>query len=61
MLPFPPDYKGPEPKGGFVYRSRTNNVFLFWRSFFTDPSDLTQSVAALWCHDRTHCGTRWES
>ena len=43
----PPDHKGSEPKGGFVYRSRTNNVFLFWRSFFTDPSDLTQTVARI--------------
>lgn len=37
----PPDYKGPEPTEGFVYRSRTNNVFLFWRTFFKDPKDLS--------------------
>lgn len=41
----PPDYKGPEPTEGFVYRSRTNNVFLFWRTFFKDPKDLSVPVA----------------
>ena len=41
----PPDYKGEEPKDGFVYRSRTYNVFLFWRSFFSDPRDLTETNA----------------
>jgi hypothetical protein len=43
----PPDYRGEEPKGGFVYRSRTYNVFLFWRSFFKDPKDLTETVARI--------------
>jgi hypothetical protein len=43
----PPDYKGKEPKGGFVYRSRTYNVFLFWRSFFKDPKDLGETVARI--------------
>ncbi|MGY5332253.1 DUF1254 domain-containing protein [Pseudomonas protegens] len=41
----PPDYKGPEPTEGYVYRSRTNNVFLFWRTFFKDPKDLSVPVA----------------
>jgi len=36
----PPDYQGEVPKEGFVYRSRTYNVFLFWRSFFKNPDDL---------------------
>ena len=40
-----PGYKGVTPKEGFVYRSRTNNVFLFWRSFFRDPKDLRGTVA----------------
>lgn len=39
-LVVPWDYKGPEPKGYYVYRSRTNNVFVFYRGFFTDPKDL---------------------
>ena len=48
----PPDYKGEPPKGSvpkgaFVYRSRTNNVFLFWRTFFTDPKDLTKPNAQI--------------
>jgi hypothetical protein len=37
----PWDYKGREPEGYYVYRSRTNNVFVFYRGFFTDPKDLT--------------------
>ena len=43
----PPGYQGETPKEGFVYRSRTNNVFLFWRSFFRDPKDLTDTVARI--------------
>jgi hypothetical protein len=37
----PWDYKGQEPKGFYVYRSRTNNVLVFYRGFFIDPKDLT--------------------
>jgi hypothetical protein len=36
----PWDYKDPVPKDYYVYRSRTNNVFVFYRAFFTDPKDL---------------------
>ncbi|BFG78259.1 DUF1254 domain-containing protein [Paraburkholderia terrae] len=48
----PPDYKGEPPKGSmpngaFVYRSRTYNVFLFWRTFFTDPNDLSKANAQI--------------
>lgn len=48
----PPDYKGEPPKGSvpkgaFVYRSRTYNVFLFWRTFFTDPKDLAKPNAQI--------------
>lgn len=43
----PPGYTGPEPGDGFVYRSRTDNVFLFWRSFFSDPNDLSETVARI--------------
>ncbi|MCO4876318.1 DUF1254 domain-containing protein [Paraburkholderia caribensis] len=48
----PPDYKGEPPKdstpkGAFVYRSRTYNVFLFWRTFFTNPKDLTRPNAQI--------------
>jgi hypothetical protein len=37
----PWDYTGPEPEDYYVYRSRTNNVLVFYRGFFTDPKDLT--------------------
>ncbi|WP_109126492.1 DUF1254 domain-containing protein [Dyella sp. C11] len=36
----PWDYKGDTPAGYFVFRSRTNNVLVFYRGFFTDPKDL---------------------
>jgi hypothetical protein len=36
----PWDYKGPSPSGYYHYRSRTNNVLVFYRAFFTDPKDL---------------------
>src|SRR5262245_52226425 len=34
----------PVPEGYFVYRSATNNVFVFLRSFYQDPSDVTPAV-----------------
>lgn len=40
----PPDYEGEEPEDGFVFRSRTYGVFIFWRAFFTDPNDLSAPV-----------------
>jgi len=43
----PPDYDGEEPTDGFVFRSRTYGVFLFWRAFFQDPNDLSEPVAAM--------------
>ena len=43
----PPDYTGEVPKDGFVYRSRTYNVFLFWRAFFSDPNDLAMPDATI--------------
>jgi hypothetical protein len=43
-LPLPPGYKGTVPDGYFVYRPLTNNVFVFWRAFFTDPSKLAEPV-----------------
>jgi hypothetical protein len=43
----PPDYKGAVPEGGFVYRSTTYNVFLFWRSFFKDPNNLSGADEAI--------------
>lgn len=47
----PPDYKGDAPagipNGAFVYRSRTYNVFLFWRAFFNNPKDLAKPNAEI--------------
>lgn len=43
-LILPADYKGQIPQGYHVYRSRTNNVFLFWRAFFADPAKLDDPV-----------------
>jgi hypothetical protein len=43
-LILPPGYDKPVPEGYFVYRSATNNVFVFLRSFYQDPSDLTPAV-----------------
>lgn len=45
FLLLPPEYKDGVPKGYFVYRSATNNVFIFLRSFYQDPKDLTPAVA----------------
>jgi hypothetical protein len=43
-LLLPPGYKGTVPAGYFVYRPLTNNVFVFWRAFFTDPKKLAEPV-----------------
>src|SRR5215470_5881235 len=45
FLLLPPDYKGDVPDGYFVYRSGTNNVFIFLRSFYQDPKNLTPAVS----------------
>ena len=47
FLLLPPGYKGPVPQGYFVYRSGTNNVFVFLRGFYEDPKNLTPAVAHL--------------
>jgi len=44
FLLLPPGYKGKVPKGYFVYRSATNNVFVFLRAFYQDPKNLTPAV-----------------
>ena len=44
FLLLPPAYKGPVPEGHFVYRSATNNVFVFLRSFYEDPKNLKPAV-----------------
>jgi hypothetical protein len=44
FLLLPPGYEGSVPPGYFVYRSGTNNVFIFLRSFYQDPKNLTPAV-----------------
>lgn len=44
FLILPPGYDKPVPEGYFVYRSGTNNVFVFLRSFYQDPSNLKPAV-----------------
>jgi hypothetical protein len=43
----PPDFDGEEPTDGYVFRSRTYGVFLFWRAFFDNPNDLSTPVGAM--------------
>lgn len=45
FLLLPPGYKGAVPEGYYVYRSATNNVFIFLRSFYQDPKNLKPAVA----------------
>lgn len=44
MLMLPPGYTGQVPEGHYVYRSGTNNVFVFLRAFYQDPKNLTPAV-----------------
>ena len=47
FLMLPPGYKGAVPEGYYVYRSATNNVFVFLRGFYEDPKNLTPAVEHL--------------
>ncbi|MET3026025.1 DUF1254 domain-containing protein [Flavobacterium sp. UW10123] len=47
FLILPPNYKGKVPSGYFVYRSGTNNVFIFLRAFYQDPSNLAPAVSLM--------------
>jgi len=47
FLILPPGYDKPVPDGHFVYRSGTNNVFVFLRSFYQDPNNLRPAVALM--------------
>jgi hypothetical protein len=40
FLLLPPGYEGDVPAGYLVFRSANNNVFIFLRSFYSDPKDL---------------------
>jgi hypothetical protein len=47
FLLVPPGYAGAVPEGCFVYRSPTNNVFVFLRAFYQDPKHLEPAVALI--------------
>jgi hypothetical protein len=44
FLLLPPGYKEDIPEGYFVYRSGTNNVFVFLRAFYADAANLKPPV-----------------
>ncbi|ABS65848.1 protein of unknown function DUF1214 [Xanthobacter versatilis] len=47
FLVLPPGYDGGVPDGYYVYRSGTNNLFIFLRGFYEDPNNLTPAVERL--------------
>jgi hypothetical protein len=47
FLILPPGYDGKVPKGYYVYRSGTNNVFIFLRSFYTSLDNIGPPVDLL--------------
>ncbi len=44
FLLLPPGYKDAVPDGYYIYRSGTNNVFVFLRAFYQDPTNLKPTV-----------------
>ena len=47
FLVLPPGYAGEVPEGYFVYRSGTNNLFIFLRAFYETPDALSPAVELL--------------
>lgn len=47
FLVLPPGYGGDVPNGYYVYRSGTNNLFIFLRAFYQDPKDLSPAVKVM--------------
>ncbi|NOV23249.1 DUF1254 domain-containing protein [Cupriavidus necator] len=47
FLLLPPGYSGEVPPGYYVYRSGTNNVFIFLRSFYNDLANIGPAVDIL--------------
>lgn len=47
FLILPPGYNKPVPKGYYVYRSSTNNVFIFLRSFYKSLDNISPAVDLL--------------
>jgi hypothetical protein len=46
-LILPPDYDDSVPSSYYAYRSRTYDVFVFWRGFFKDPTALDAPVRVM--------------
>lgn len=44
FLVLPPGYDKEVPSGYYVYRSGTNNLFIFLRGFYQDPANLAPTV-----------------
>ena len=47
FLLLPPGYEGPVPEDCFVYRARTNTVFVFLRAFYQDPKNVAPAVSLI--------------
>ncbi|MBA2115597.1 DUF1254 domain-containing protein [Bremerella alba] len=47
FLILPPGYEGEVPEGYYVYRSGTNNVFIFLRSFYQSLDNISPAVDVL--------------
>ncbi len=47
FLILPPGYKGKVPKGYYVYRSGTNSVFIFLRSFYQSLDNIAPAVEVM--------------
>jgi hypothetical protein len=47
FLLLPPGYKESVPADHYVYRSGTNNLFVFLRAFYQDPKNLTPAVSLI--------------
>ncbi len=47
FLVLPPGYSGDVPSGYYVYRSGTNNLFVFLRAFYQNPTDLSPAVSLM--------------
>ncbi|MGT2509150.1 DUF1254 domain-containing protein [Cupriavidus basilensis] len=47
FLILPPGYTGEVPSGYYVYRSGTNNIFIFLRSFYSDLNNISPAVDVL--------------
>lgn len=47
FLVLPPGYAGDVPDDYYIYRSGTNNLFIFPRAFYQNPNDLSPAVSLM--------------